>query len=180
MQHIALKLFAAPPAAIRLQDAIPVFHRWIQTSAVPGLLIDVADYSHVPAGPGVLLIAHEFTLGLDQSRNRLGLLYTRKAPLAGGALENLLSVWEAAASAARRLESEPEFAGRLRFTSGEIQVILNDRLLYPNTDETWDRFAAAFQRFFDHVFAGADYVLARPDDPRERFTLTASAPPPAG
>lgn len=43
MQHIQLKIFANPRAAIQFQDAIPVFRRWIQNRLMPELLIDVVD-----------------------------------------------------------------------------------------------------------------------------------------
>ena len=89
MQHIHIKLFVEHPEAIALTDAIAVFHRWIQTSAVPGLLIDVADYSHVVNGPGVVLIGHESYYSLDVSKGRLGLLYQRKAKVHGTDAENL-------------------------------------------------------------------------------------------
>jgi hypothetical protein len=173
MQHVNIKLFAGQPAQINLHDAIPVFHRWIQTGAIPGLLIDVADYAHVPAGPGVLLIAHEFNLGLDQAKNRLGLLYNRKAVLNGGPLENLQSVYEAAAFAAGKLETEPEFRGRLRFKRDEIQVIFNDRLLYPNTEETWLSAEPALRTLFDSILKTPNYLIRRDPDPRSRLTVTA-------
>ena len=62
---------------------IPVFHRWIREQAMPELLIDVADYSHVPAGPGVMVIGHEANYSVDNRENRLGLLYNRRAALEG-------------------------------------------------------------------------------------------------
>jgi hypothetical protein len=178
VQHIHIKLFAESPASAAAEEAIPVFHRWIQTGAEPGLLIDVADYSHVPAGPGVLLIAHEFNLGLDLSGNRLGLLYCRKTALGGGPDENLQAVYEALSSAARRLESEPEFRGRLRFRRDELQVILNDRLLYPNNAQTWSRLSEVFERFFGRVFGGAERHYRLSADPRQLFSVTATARPP--
>ena len=36
-------------------------------------LIDVADYSHVPDGPGVMLVAHEGFFSLDQENHQPGL-----------------------------------------------------------------------------------------------------------
>jgi adenylyltransferase/sulfurtransferase len=66
--------FPAAEAAADLHAAIPLFHRFIQERAVEGLLIDVADYLHVPQGPGVLLIGHDVDYGLDPS----GLTVTRK------------------------------------------------------------------------------------------------------
>jgi len=55
LQRIALKIFLDDESLLEPGDVIPVFHRWIQTQAVDGLLIDVADYSHVHHGPGVVV-----------------------------------------------------------------------------------------------------------------------------
>lgn len=172
MQHIQIKLFAETSAAVRLHDAILVFHRWIQSNTLPGLFIDVADYAHVPAGPGVVLIGHEANVSLDESQHRLGLLYNRKAALEGADAENLEAVYQAALDAATRLESEPEFKGKLRFRRNEIQVILNDRLLYPNTEATWATLAPDVNAFLTKAL-GEGYTLERAQDPRERFSLTA-------
>src|SRR5229473_5672560 len=88
IQHVRVKVFARQPAPIDQGDAIAVFHRWIQNRECPEMLIDVADYRHVPDGPGVMLIGHEASYSLDNTKGRLGLLYSRKQ--AGGeAQENL-------------------------------------------------------------------------------------------
>ena len=56
LQRIGVKLFMVDGVSVRPREFVPVFHRWIQTQAVRDqLLIDVADYEHVPEGPGVLL-----------------------------------------------------------------------------------------------------------------------------
>ena len=52
IQHVRVKVFAS--RAVSIDDAIPVFHRWIQERVHPEMLIDVADYRHVPDGPGVM------------------------------------------------------------------------------------------------------------------------------
>ena len=57
----------ATAAEIDLLDFIPVFHRWIQTQALDDLLLDVADYSHVHHGPGILLVAHEGKYAVDET-----------------------------------------------------------------------------------------------------------------
>jgi hypothetical protein len=37
----------------------PLFHEWIRTDRLPDeTFIDVADYSHLKDGPGVVLVAH--------------------------------------------------------------------------------------------------------------------------
>jgi hypothetical protein len=170
MQHIQIKLFAESAAGIRIEDAIPVFHRWIQTSALPGLFIDVADYAHVPAGPGVMLIGHEANVSLDESGSRLGLLYDRKAPLDGDAQSNLKAAYEFALAAASKLEGEPEFRSRLRFRRDTLQIILNDRLLYPNNEETWEKCRPDLMAFVDRVLGPGKHV-ERAADPRARFSV---------
>jgi hypothetical protein len=56
---IAVKLFA-PHAQVPEGALIPIYHHWIQNHSIPDhLLIDVADYEHVPEGPGTVLVAHE-------------------------------------------------------------------------------------------------------------------------
>src|SRR5258706_13193320 len=75
---LAVKFFATDASALHAEVFVPIFHKWIQTRALPDhLLIDVADYKHVPAGPGTVLVAHEANLSIDQADNRLGLLYAR-------------------------------------------------------------------------------------------------------
>lgn len=173
MQHVNIKLFAEQPYPKRIAGAIPVFHRWIQQRSLPGVLIDVADYAHVPNGPGVLLIAHEFDVGLDEAEGRLGVLYNRKLPTAETGLESLRSAYRFALDAAKRLEAEPEFAGELRFHNDRLQVTLNDRLLYPNTAETAEALREDFAAFFSEVLGGAPSTLERNPDPRARFSVTA-------
>ena len=51
VQHINVKVFVAEGVAIDVADAVGVFHRWIKESVCPEMLIDVAEYRHVPAGP---------------------------------------------------------------------------------------------------------------------------------
>src|SRR5437764_1537417 len=104
IQHVRVKIFASESARADLGDAIPAFHRWIQDRVCPEMLIDVADYRHVPNGPGVVLMGHEAAYSLDNTKGRLGLLYNRR--LAGGAAqENLRQAYDAAVAACQRLET---------------------------------------------------------------------------
>lgn len=170
IQHVRVKIFARQPAAIDLGEAIPIFHRWIQEKLCPELLIDVADYRHVPAGPGVMLIGHQGNYSLDQTKNRLGLLYSRKQ--AGGeAQENLKQAFEAAVAAGRRLEEEPAFAGKLRFDYGDCEFSINDRLLAPNREESYRALEPEFERFFNALWGPGRYSTERAADPRELFRI---------
>ena len=75
LHRLGVKFFAADPTSIKLPDFIPVFHEWIQKQNLTGhLLIDVHDYSHVHHGPGILLVAHEGNVSLENEEGRPGLL----------------------------------------------------------------------------------------------------------
>ena len=168
MQHFRVKIFVNPGSAPDLAAAIPVFHRWIQRQALPELMIDVADYRHVPNGPGVLLVCHDAHYSLDSADGRLGLLYNRRTALEGSTGDKLRAAIAAAASAARKLESEPEFAGSLSFNQGALEISVNDRALAPNTEETWRSVRSDFAAVLD------GFQLSRRGDPRALFTVQAA------
>lgn len=171
MQHVSIKIFVAGGDSPRLVDAIPAFHRWIQRRDLPELLIDVADYSHVPAGPGVVLIGHEANYALDNARNRPGLLYSRKT--AGSAVpgDALKQAYDAALTASRRLEAEPEFQGKLHFDPKNLEITLNDRALYPNTEAGWNSIEPELTAFLNGLYGVGAYSVTRSDDPRERLSV---------
>jgi hypothetical protein len=172
MEHVNIKIFATGDSSnVRFADAIPAFHRWIQSRDLPELLIDVADYSHVPAGPGVLVIGHEANYALDNERNRPGLLYSRKVADGTTAGNGLRRAYDSALSASRRLEAEPEFQGKLKFNTGEIEITLNDRLLYPNTEDGWKSVEPELTAFLDGLYGSGMYNVTRPTDPRERLSV---------
>lgn len=174
MQHVNLKLYAEQPYPEDLAAAIPVFHRWIQEKSLPGTLIDVADYAHVPNGPGVFLVAHEYHLSLDETGGRLGLLFNRRTGWEGSGVDALRSAYEFTTGVARRLEAEPEFAGKLRFRPDEMEIILNDRLLYPNQNSTLEAISDDLHTFLKEVFGEAPYTVSRAfTDPRARFGVHA-------
>jgi len=134
------------------------------------MLIDVADYRHVPNGPGVMLIGHEAHYSLDDTKGRLGLLYSRK--LAGGEpQENLKQAYESAVAACRRLESDPAFAGKLEFNVRECEISINDRALAPNTEATFDALKPELERFCAGVWGPRAYSLERIGEPRELFSV---------
>lgn len=135
------------------------------------MLIDVADYTHVPEGPGVLLIAHEANYSLDLGHNRLGLLYNRKAAETGTAVAQLQQAYGSALAACERIEKEPEFQGKLGFDRGDVELVLNDRLLHPNTDQGWQEIQPDVMKFFDNVFGAGAYEAKREGSARERLRV---------
>ncbi len=180
LQRLGIKILGAEDAAVPLHDFVPVFHRWIQTAALADhLLIDVADYAHVPDGPGVLLVAHEANLGIAQHAGRLALSYTRKQPLPGGLAERLRSIARAALSACHLLEGDEALGGRVRFRADRLEVFANDRLRAPNTEATRAAFRPALDELLGALYGDpAVCALTHPADPRARFAVHVAAPHP--
>jgi hypothetical protein len=167
VQHVNVKIFAAQ-ADINLVDAIPIFHKWIQDNSVPELLIDVADYKHVPEGPGIMLIGHEADYSLDETDGRLGLLYNRKVEVTGGPQSALRQAYNAALLATKKLQAAPAFKNKLKFDENEVEVILNDRLLFPNTDETWEKVLPELETFFVKIYGTDNFTIEHRGEPRDR------------
>lgn len=178
LNRIGVKFFLDGGDAVALAEYIPIFHRWIQNHSVDGVLIDVADYSHVYAGPGVLLIAHEGNYSMDESGDRRGLVYYSKHTRNRSLSDSLASVCKTALNACLQLEREPELEGRITFVGHELQIFANDRLSAPNTHETFTAFEPLLAGFLDSAYAGADYSVTREPDPGERFSVTVKAAQP--
>ena len=181
---LIIKFFAEDAAGIDEPAFVPVFHSFIQAHALPDhLLIDVADYTHVPDGPGTVLVSHEANVYLDHTvGKRLGLMYQRKQPLEGADTfrDRLARVFDSALRAAARLEEDPAFSGRLKFRTGDAVFRINDRLLAPNTHETYELVAPALRAFVSGLYRGSDIVLDyRPASPLQLFevAIKASAAP---
>jgi hypothetical protein len=165
---LQVKLFAAGTPGLELESYIPIFHGWVKHHTLPELLIDVANYAHVPQGPGVALIGHGSDYFIDQGKGRLGLLYSRKRSAPPPA-ERLADAFRRALHAAMLLEKEPALAGKLRFGTGELLFRINDRLAAPATDETFAAVKPALDALGARLFAGGRFETTRAGSARELF-----------
>lgn len=158
VSKINVKFYAE--ADLDTQEIVPIFHSWIQNQAVPEhTLIDVSDYGHVPNGPGTLLVAHEANFYADKLDGRFGFTYSRKQPTDGDFQDRLKQAFAAALEGCARLEDDPVFAGRVRFRTNEASIKLNDRLLAPNTPETFAAVRADLERVASEIYGGAGVEL---------------------
>jgi hypothetical protein len=134
VNRIAAKLLLADPGALDLETLIPVFHGWIREAVVPGMLIDVADYRHVPDGPGVILIGHDWDRSVDQDLGRTGVLSIAKRDHAGDLSARIRAVVADALRTADIL-ADPEWAGPAAAVRTDgVEVTILDRVSAPNTD----------------------------------------------
>jgi len=149
-------------------DLIPLFHQLIREQALDDLLIDVADYSHVPEGPGLVLVGHDAILSYGERPgdaagervSRARLVYSRRreswravepatpAARLRAALRNTLA-------AARMLEQR--LGERMRWDTRAFEVTLNDRLNAPHADATRLAWRSEVE-----ALAAASYPESRP------------------
>jgi len=170
----AIKFFLRRPDALDLESMVPVFHRWIQAHAVPGILIDVADYGHLPNGPGVVLIGHEADFFVDAAEGPLGLLYNRKLRDEGPFADRLRSALRVTLDAGVRLEEE--FDGAVKLEGGKALFLANDRLVAPNTDEAFAALRADLESVFGALYGGRVELHRDLRDPRRRLTVEIQGP----
>jgi hypothetical protein len=169
LQHINVKLLLKQPEEVDLHAVVPVFHSWIQQQAVDELLLDVASYSHVKDGPGILLIGQEADYSLDMTAGRPGLRYNRKALLEGSNAARLTQAMTAALLALERLASDHRLNGKIQFDGRSLELFINDRLLAPNSEETRRAADDELRTFFEALVAGAGYSLEYETDARMLF-----------
>ena len=167
LQKLSVKFFVEPPDDVPLSRFIDVFHGWIQAS--DGEYHDVADYSHMQAGPGIILIASDANISIDETENRRGLLFNQKRSLSGSNQERLRSVVVAALNKCRKLEAEPALRSKLRFSANEAVIWVNDRLAGTNSDASFQELKREIEPFAKQLYGDAVISLERESDPRKRL-----------
>jgi hypothetical protein len=177
-ERLQLKLYLEPSQSGRhfeVDALIPVFHRFIREQLIKELLIDVIDYSHVPDGPGVVLIGHAADYYVGALDGAYGLVYSLKRGTAGpeGRLEDAL---RRLVNAARLLEQESGL--ELRFKSNELSLRLTDRLHAPNDDATFAATLSEVAALFARVYGAAPTIERLPSskEPLSLRIKTGTAP----
>jgi len=170
-QQFFIKFPAKLEANYDAKELIPVFQRWIQKDSLEGVLIDVANYTHVDEGPGVLLLGHEANWSLDFGEGEPGLLYTRKREALGDVETRLKDAFRLALEACRLLEIEDDIENPISFNTRDFIFGINNRLLAPNDDETLQDVQEGLLHFFDWLFEGEKVELIRDQRRRSRFNV---------
>lgn len=170
LQHINVKL--PFKKSFDLDPIIPIFHEWIQNQVFDELLLDVADYRHVKDGPGVILIGHEADYSLDQTDGRLGVRYNRKSRQPGSNKGRLEQAAGSALNALQKLQSDSRLGGEIAFDGQEIEIVVNDRQLAPNSLATRETSARDFELLAANLFGRDAFTMTYPNDPRRLFRVT--------
>ena len=168
---INVKLYLDKGHDIAPETWFKVFNTWISANEGPEVLVDVADYSHVHAGPVTLLVGHECDVSIDDADEKRGLVYNRKKPSAGDFATCLKAAVRAVCETCRRIETDPELGNQVAFRGGDMRIVLNDRLNAPNTDDTLKAIRKDLDVLLNQLYAGSVVGVSRRESPKERFAL---------
>lgn len=178
LKRIDLKIFAKSAGGVDTEAFMGVLQRWIQRRAVPGVLIDVADYGHVHHGHGTVLIGHEQNISVDYGDGRMGVLVRLKRPAEVTLTARIEAALRLALKACRLLEEDAAFAGKLSFDPSSFVFVANDRLLAPNDGANFAALKPAVETAAKAVYGGPVSIERVKGDPRERLTLRVAASKP--
>ena len=173
LQKFGIKLFFNTNGSFNSKDFIPVFHNWIQDKVVSDhILIDVADYSHIPDGPGVMLIAHEGHFSLDQENRQPGMMYMRRSELEGDFKERFIHVLSTTIQAANRLRDN-KIIKEVDFIHNSFRFITNDRRIAENTFENQNLYKDEVQKALAELYPtyAVEYEDISSENERLAFTV---------
>ena len=165
---ISVKLYRNQGHDVAPETWFQPFNTWISAHDGADVMLDVADYSHVPAGPVSILLGHQYDISIDDSDHKRGLLYNRKFPQADNFADQLSAAIRSACETCQRLQAEGD---NVSFRGNEIRLILNDRLNSPNTSDTLNAIQDDLNSLLSKLYEGADVAIERREDPKQRFTL---------
>jgi len=152
LQHITAKVYTRDAAIPVFTAFIPIFHGWIQRNAVADVTcIDVVDYTHVPQGPGVILVAHEGHFSMEEGDGP-GLRYSNKRGASGTVGDRFGAAFGRLVRAAAMIEQETSLKGAVQFDPGHVRFVVDDRLEAPNSEDTYHGIAGHVQGVMDDLY----------------------------
>jgi hypothetical protein len=175
LQQINIKVFVTEDSTVNHTNFIKVFNRWMEEADSEDYL-NYADYSHVDAGPGVLLILKQANYSIDSAFHEPGFLYNRKHDVEGENSEKIRQALTETLSKCELLEASEELENAIHFNGSDILFMINNRHIAPNTAETAEAIQADLEPVLKQMYGGDDFTIERTsEDARERFALRISA-----
>ena len=136
LQRVDLKQMIDSGIEPDLDPFLVIFDRWRKQDDHPADWVDLADYAHMPEGPGILIAGKRETFSVNLNPPGIGLLTSVRRGLEGSLEDRFRESLRRARRLNEALMAEPEFPGEFRIVEGAWEVFVNDRLLFPNTDES--------------------------------------------
>ena len=156
LQRIHVRILTDAPADLNLNPFLDIFGRWRGEKDHPAGWVDLADYAHVPRGMGIVLVGFQanfaFDMTDDDGRSAPGILYAAKKGLAGTYVKRIASVLKSCLELSQRLIAEEEFPPGVHLRTDALEIRFADRLVTPNTKETYEELCPAVLKVLDRLF----------------------------
>ena len=129
------------------------------------------------------VVSKRWQLGVDFARGTgekregewPGLFYGSRKGLEGELGARLSSVTASALEKFQRLAAEKEFPQGVKILCGELDIAFNDRLLFPNKDESDSVVRPAVEQLLCSLYGEGGFSLEREADPGRRLAYCARA-----
>ncbi len=175
LYKFGIKFYFETGMNLNVKEVIPEFHQWIQTEAVEDhLLIDVVDYSHIPDGPGIMLIAHEGHFSIDHEKKLPGLMYQRRTEIEGDFTKRFASVFSTTLQTVIKMENN-SIEKSIQFKPNMFRFITNDRLAAENSDENQNYYKESVCTFIQREFQGSKLEINNISTKNERLAFDVKA-----
>lgn len=136
LQRIDVKLLLDGPPDPDLDQFLVIFDRWRKADDHPADWVDLADYAHMPGGPGILIAGKRDTFSVNLNPPGPGLLTSVRGGLEGALEDRFREALRRAREFNAAVMAEPEFPAEFSVREGAWEIYVNDRLGFPNTDPT--------------------------------------------
>ncbi|MEM7770412.1 MAG: hypothetical protein AAF327_07865 [Cyanobacteria bacterium P01_A01_bin.37] len=179
LDRFAVKFFTRPETDVDDAAFIDIFHEWIRLKRLNHVMLDVADYRHVPTGPGIMLVTHEVNYAMDRNDGQFGLYAQRKLGADSPFQEKMVELIKSTAQFGALLEADSRIEGKLKIEGGTFHYIANDRLNAPNTDEAFNKVKGDLEAIAAEVYPGKTVSVTRlENDSRSRLTAVVTTDSP--
>lgn len=170
LDRFCIKFLATPDSKVDQTTFIPVLHEWIRDRSLKGTLLDVADYRHVPQGPGIMLVTYEVNYAMDEGNGELGLFAQVKHPEGETLAEQVVNLVRQTATFGNLLQSDARVSG-LKLDGHKFYWMSNNRLHAPNTAEGFAAVKPALETAAATLYPGQSIAITQVEnDPRDRLT----------
>ena len=126
IQKVVIKIHTHSQSSHNPEDFVATFNDFIVNRSIQGGLIDVADYSHMHNGLGVLLTTHEANWSFDEQYNQPGIMVVEKGFAANPVSERFTQWLDSIIKVCKTIEETPRHKG-IKFDYQSISLVLNDR-----------------------------------------------------
>jgi len=169
LQRIDLKALLDAPRDVNLDALLAIFGRWRNDKDHPAQWVDLADYAHMSRGAGIVLVGKQGMFGVTRFDPGLALFYSGRAGYEGPCEQRVVESFRRHLALTKALFAEPDYPAALKTLSGTWELSVNDRLDFPNSEETDRLLRPAIEAALDKLFGRGSYQMIPENDRQRRY-----------